>query len=868
MAQRWDSWFWHLGMSFAGTIWAIASFSPYACAQIVPDNTLGAEGSVVLPNFLPNIEVIDGGARRGANLFHSFQEFNVAAGRGAFFFSPNSNIQNILARVTGSNPSQILGTIGTFGNSLPNLFLINPNGIIFGTGASLDMRPALASGGSFVATTANAVLLGDSGRFSASEPAQSQLLSVNPSALFFNSVSRSQIINRSTATTSVLRRAVNGLEVPNNRSLLLVGGDLIIDGGRLTASGGRIELGGVANSGTIGLSIDGNNLRLSFPDTVARTDISLSNGAVVDVSGRGKGEIQLQGGNITLNNQSLIVAATQGSQNGGEISIQASQLNIQGGSKVRTGTTSSGNAGSIKIRANDFVDIADSSSFISSSATQSATGRSGDIELTTGKLVVRDGAQVFTSTLGEGQGGTLTVNASDVVELSGTVMTPNGTFPSGLFVQTQGIGAAGNLTITTKQLIVRDGANVSASTFAQGKGGTLEVNASDAVKLSGTVPTFDGTDTFASGIFAQTLGSGDAGQLTINTRQLIVSDGAQVVAGTGNNSRGNGGRLTVNASDVVELSGASPNGKNTSGLFARTRGTGDAGSLTITTGQLIVRDQAQVTVSGIASGNAGNLDVTAGSIVLENQAAIAAETASAQGGNIRLQVQDLLMLRHNSRISTTAGTAQAGGDGGNIDINTKFLIAIPSENSDIAANAFTGKGGSVQIAAQGIFGLEPRDRPTLRSDITASSERGVSGTVELITPDVDPSQGLVNLPTDVVDASRLIAQSCSGGGGATASRLSEFIITGRGGLPPSPSDAIATDAVWQDLRLPAQHTAMPVAREQLEVKPAVTSRLVEAQGWVIGAEGKVILTAQATNVTPQSPGLTAPSCPNSQAVSH
>ena len=96
MDRHWDAWFWQLGMSFAGTIWGIASFNPCACAQIVPDNTLGSKPSIVRPNYLPNIEVIDGGVTNGANLFHSFQEFNVAAGRGAFFFSPNSNIQQDL----------------------------------------------------------------------------------------------------------------------------------------------------------------------------------------------------------------------------------------------------------------------------------------------------------------------------------------------------------------------------------------------------------------------------------------------------------------------------------------------------------------------------------------------------------------------------------------------------------------------------------------------------------------------------------------------------------------------------------------------------------------------------------------------------
>jgi filamentous hemagglutinin family protein len=85
------------------------------------------------------VEAIGGGAQRGQNLFHSFQEFNVSEARGAFFFSPDAAIQNILARVTGGNRSEILGVLGTFGNSQPNLFLVNPNGIIFGGNAQLNV---------------------------------------------------------------------------------------------------------------------------------------------------------------------------------------------------------------------------------------------------------------------------------------------------------------------------------------------------------------------------------------------------------------------------------------------------------------------------------------------------------------------------------------------------------------------------------------------------------------------------------------------------------------------------------------------------------------------------------------------------------
>jgi filamentous hemagglutinin family protein len=296
---------WHLGIVLAKhavrlIALGISGVSVIQCdralaqSNIVPDNTLGAENSFVVPNFdgQPN-EVIGGGAIRGTNLFHSFQEFNVSQGRGAYFYSPSIDIQNILARVTGSNPSVILGTLGTYGNSQPNLFLINPNGVIFGQNASLNV------GGSFLATTANAMRLGDTGLFSASEPQTSNLLSLNPSALFFNAVaSQAQIVNRST----------DGLLVPNGRSLMLVGGDVRLEGGRLFALGGRAELGAVAGVGTVGLNVDGNNLSLSFPNDVARTDVSLTDGATVSVIADGGGSIAINARNLDVSRRSGLFA--------------------------------------------------------------------------------------------------------------------------------------------------------------------------------------------------------------------------------------------------------------------------------------------------------------------------------------------------------------------------------------------------------------------------------------------------------------------------------------------------------------------------------------------------------------------------------
>ncbi|MEW6492918.1 MAG: S-layer family protein, partial [Cyanobacteriota bacterium] len=215
-----------------------------------------------------------------------------------------------------------------------------------------------------------------------------------------------------------------------------------------------------------------------------------------------------------------------------------------------------------------------------------------------------------------------------------------------------------------------------------------------------------------------------------------------------------------------------------------------------------------------------------------------------------------------STISTTAGTAQAGGDGGNITIDANLIVAVPKENSDITANAFEGRGGNINITTQGIFGLEFRENLTPLSDITASSEFGVDGAVEINTPGVDPSRGLAALPTNLVDPSGQIAQSCPGSGGTTTSKPSEFIVTGSGGLPASPSEPFNGSAVWHDLRPPTQEAANRSA-EAVNSEVSGTRKLVEAQGWVIGADGKVILTASASTVTPHNFGVTPIVCPGS-----
>jgi filamentous hemagglutinin family protein len=751
-----------------------------AVAQVSADSSVG---TTVTTNGL-TYEITEGTTVGDTNLFHSFSSFTIPRGWSADFLNAPT-ITNILVRVTGDTPSDIQGQLRAQGSA--NLFLMNPNGIQFGSGARLRI------GGSFVGTTASAIGFPGGGEFSITsqvEP-QNSLLKVNPSALLFNQIAVQPITNQFAA-----------LQVPRGRSLLLLGGNVNLDGGRLQTLDGRVELGGLAGAGMVELEIDSNNLRLSFPQGVQRADVSLTNGAIVSASNTstGGGNIQVQGKRITLTEGSEIRVNTLGSQPGGTLAVTASELvELTGGSRLLRDTVNTGAAGSLRIE--------------------------------TKRLIVQDGSQVSASTLSEGQGGTLAVTASESIELNGT--SANGD-PSGLFVVAQDIGVAGDIEIETGRLVVRDGAQVSASTLSEGQGGTLTVTASESIELNGTSANGD-----PSGLFVVAQDIGIAGDIEIETGRLVVRDGAKVSAST--LSEGQGGRLTLTASESIQLTGTSANGQSRSGLFVGTTGTGVAGDLKIETGQLTVSDGAVVSARTSSLGN---------------------------GGNITLQVRDLLQLRGNSQISTAAGIPGAGGNGGNINIDAKLIVAIPGENSDIIANAFEGNGGNINITTQGIFGIQFREELTPLSDINASSEFGVNGIVQINTPDIDPSRGLTNLPTEVVDASNQIDQTCSAGRGEAGKN--KFIVTGRRGLPSNPYEMLSNEQALEDIHPPegfsSRKNSNPDTARSFTSQSATSNPkppIVEAQGWMINDKGQVVFTATASTSTPHNSWLRSATCPSS-----
>ena len=618
---------------------------------------------------------------------------------------------------------------------------------------------------------------------------------------------------------------------------------------------------GVASSGNI------NTGNLSTPGG----PVILSAAGDITVNGL----VSSRGGNISLDSGGII-NTTAGkldsfsNQNGGAITLTAD------GDMNLGDITSSGDilGGKIELTSNGIIS-ADGTIVIRSDTFN--TGIGGDINITARSLSLTNGARVLLGTFGDGVGGNLKVTASESVELSGT--SPDGNILTILSTSTGGSKSAGNLTINTGRLIVRDGAIVGAAASGGGAGGDLTVNA-DSIELIGT--SING---FPSGLSTDTIGTGDAGDLTVNTRRLVARDGAIVSAST--YSLGKGGNLTINGAESIELSGTSANGLG-SGLYAQAFSDGNAGNLTINNTQnLIVRDGAKVTVAagttadaripnlpsldfpgGIvglriptydadATGNAGNIKVTANSIFLNNQGTIIAQTDSSEGGNITLNVRDLLLLRHNSSISTTAGTIQAGGNGGNITINSPFIIAVPSENSDITANAYFGNGGKVNITAQGIYGLGFRPRLTLLSDITASSEFGVNGDVVINTPDIDPSRGLNELP-QLRDSGELSKVCQSGSSGSNG----EFISSGNGGKPPNPRDLLSSNLGWVDPGIASQN--MENNSNNAITNPLATStsrKIREAQGFATNERGEVVaLVVNPSRVTPYTSLSTSVAC--------
>jgi filamentous hemagglutinin family protein len=801
-------------LKYSIAFFCLVAVSP-ARGEIVPDSTMPVNSSIMKNG---GIFQIDGGTQTGGNLFHSFQRFDVPTG-GEAFFNNASNIDNILTRVTGGSVSNIDGILRANGNA--NLFLMNPNGIIFGSNASLKI------GGSFFGSTASSIKFADGSEFSAINPSinpqAKPLLTVSvPVGLQFAGTPGRITVNglgHQLSTKDSFSRiegytSNTGLRVKPGKTLSLAGGKIDLNGGVLTAEGGKIELGSVGTAGLVGLNSANNGLGLDYSGVGSFGDIQLSQKAFLDASGNNAGSIQVQGKDISLSEGSVFFIKNDGTQKMGGITVRSESLEI----KDYLPTT--------KIRSGLFTET-------------SKTGDASDITVSTGKLIVRDGGTIFSRTYGTGGSGQINLNATELLQLKNVSPLATDTF-STIDSTTFGTGKGGDIFISTPKLSVLKSGLLSTGTFGRGLGGNMTVNA-DQIEVVGKAPNVSG----ASGIATATRGVGNAGNLTLNTQILRLLDGGRLSTASFSSARA--GDITVNASKLVEVNGfveasasqservlsqirsdvSSPNP-----FFIRLLGlprdpSGNSGNVNINTPNLQITNEAKVSVSNQGSrGNAGDIKVNAGLVSLENEGNLIADSKSGSGGNIFVQSQDL-RLRNRSNITTNANGSGTGGD---IEINTETLAALG--NSSITANSLSGFGGKVTINATGVF-VSPN------SKITATSAKGSSfnGTVNINSPDVDTSASKAELPAQPVDTSNQITSRCS------ASSGNNFVVSGNGGLPQNPTATLTRQTLWSDLRtINTQGNSSPVNISQT-ITPNNPVPMVEASGWVMDKSGQVSLVA-------------------------
>lgn len=774
-------------------------------AQVIPDSTLN---SVV--NQAGSTSQITGGTTRGNNLFHSFSEFSLNNNETAVFI-PENNIVNILSRVTGANPSSILGTLGVSGNA--NLFFLNPNGILFGPNSRLDIN------GSFLASTANKFVLNSGNTqldFLETNSIPQNLTSFNSIDMTFvggsepiSLINSGHTITESSPFLPHTQNITPGLIVPFGQTLALFGSGVASNGGVLSAPAGNLVVGSI-QQGTVNIQQLGGRLNFEVGNNSTFNDISLQTRTLFDASAGGN--IRVYGSTIDLLDGSTVLVENLFNQSGGSIDVTATEsLNIVGVSPLTIFRSS-----------------------ISGEAI--GTGLAPTINVQAKNLSILDGGIIGIRNFLASRGGVINVNASESIKLFDS-FTPSPTLFSSIASITTSSGPSADINITTKNLSLLNGGDIGSSTFGPGRSGNVFVNASESVSISGFTPIFLAPST----INAASFGMGDAGDVVVKTGILTLSNSGNI--GTTALAQGNAGNVEVVASQSITMVGfaernlvipqspltpvesfidssASINPPLQAIFNLPSVPSGDSGQVTISTPNLALRDGARISVLNQGPGTAGNLIINSERIKLSNKSLFSAATASGNGGNIAAFATKSLIL-DNSDITASA---QGFGNGGNLDINAGVIVLF--NNSQASADALQASGGNIRITTQGLFTSKD-------SNITASSLLGVDGTIDINSPNIDFTKATLDLA--IRPEVEQVKTSCNIGPGGTAS---EFTRPGSGGIASNPSNP-------GEYSVTANSQTEPQAQQEYYLDPETgkPEKYPNVVGWKSNPDGTIAMTS-------------------------
>jgi filamentous hemagglutinin family protein len=587
----------------------------------------------------------------------------------------------------------------------------------------------------------------------------------------------------------------------NVRTLAVTGLSLV---GSISTSGGRT--GNVSITGTDSVSISGSD------------GLGSSSQITTQVIGTGDGgRLSISAPSLLMNEGGTIFSQTVGGGAGGDIALTVGSLTIEGGAAIRSLTGSIAPGGNVTITATGSATLSGSGSGIfSESGCSGCFGRPGDIGLDVGTLTITGGALIQSGSVFNPQGADVLVTARDSIVISSgsgissqtsspsvdvvdigrvVISAPILTIDNG-FISTSTVEAAraGDVSLNVGALRLMGGGQITSSSevLSSGGGGNISVNATNSVFISGSSPSGVPSSPFStdpsSGLFSTARSTGNAGQITLSTPTLTLSDGGTIsVATTGAGAAGNialnvgtltlasggeissstasggqGGTVTVSATGEISISGSS---SPASGLFSTAEGTGNAGQIMVSAPTLTMGDGGTISVATSGAGRGGTVTVATGSLTVSSSAGLSSNAqSSGAGGDINVQAGQILLTNGATVSATSTGT----GDAGNLTLVSAGALRI--QNSVVTTAATTADGGNIVLTAGAGSMVDVID-----SQITTSVQSGLGqGGNITIDPEfvvLDHSQvradafggpgGNINIITDIFLASESIVSASS-----------------------------------------------------------------------------------------------------------
>ena len=649
-------------------------------AEVVFDGSVGPLGELFGDMFVTEQH----GTRVGENLFHSFSVLNVNPGESLTFTSDFAGItDNVISRVTGPFESLIDGPIFS---EIPgaSLWLINPNGLVFGEGALVDVQ------GSFHASTADYLLLGDGGRFGAdlANAANTTLTMANPTAFGF--------LDNNIASIDIQG---SPMFVPYGESIEFVGGDINMTGAFMVAEGGGFGIAAVGGPGEI-TRLDG-----SYAGAAAWGDITLVDSEFI-ANGDGGAPVAIRGGQLVMQS-SLIEARTFGDIDAAGINIdvddllmtdfsridgitfgdgQGSNINISatgsvhldsgGNMDVRVG--GAGDAGDITITAGGSITFDGEGTPSGATRATGSTfgaGRGSDMTLTAPVVSVLNGAILFNNSNGPGDGGTITLVGNESVNLVGT--DADG-FSGGIYAQSSDIGHGANVNIIAGDYNQLDAAYILLTSFGEGDAGSVTIDATGDVNFAGVGAVGD-----PNSVDLVSVGTGAAGTFTVNAANMLLTDGSRVLTvGEGDT---NGGDITLQVDGQLEIGGfvIDQFGNHYPSVLTAASENGVGGTITVDAGNVLLSAGGELFSNAFGAGSGGDITITTGSFTSSGGYTDFVDEFGASiyaGANINAEV-----------------TEDFGGSGGNITINADAIEV--GKGSDLVTRSQAGAAGNITLEA-------------------------------------------------------------------------------------------------------------------------------------------------------------------------